>query len=200
MAEMTSGKTSRVSSSKSAHQTGKKQLFSIVMILILFLACAVTGYFLMSARDLVAEKEDIENAEPLTVPDTQMDADAKAVEVAGQDVQTLDATASVAVQTAQHAEISGKFPIGPQMALFSDRPIDLGLPSDYIEPDPPQVSVVGIMVTEKNRIAMLNILGEDDAKVVRVGTKFADGAARVTKIDKKGVTFTWMKKSYTVTM
>ena len=198
MADMTLGKTSRVSSSKSSLQAGKKQFMSIVLILILFVACAASVYFFISTRSLIEEME-MSGGEEVVVPeDDKLQADELAK--AGEQIQTVDTTSSLALQLARHAEISGKFPVGPQIALFSDRPIDVGIPSDYIEPDPPQVSVIGIMITEKGRIAMLNILGEDDAKVVRVGTKFADGAARVTKIDEKGVTYTWLRKSYTITM
>ena len=66
------------------------------------------------------------------------------------------------------------------------------------EPDPPTMRVKAVMITDSDSVAIVDvdaIDGSETGLLVRRGSKFSGGTARVTKIDSKGVTFTWMKKS-----
>ncbi|MDR3332082.1 MAG: hypothetical protein LBT08_05585 [Synergistaceae bacterium] len=118
------------------------------------------------------------------------------------DVTGISRASTMVMQTALLAEVSGRYPVAPASVLAPPPPpTSISLPSvEVIEPDPPEVTVIAIMITDSDKVAMVDVLGEVGGLIVRQGSSFAGGTAKVTKIDAKGVTFIWMKKSYTITV
>jgi hypothetical protein len=118
------------------------------------------------------------------------------------DMVSMRKASSSAMQTALLAEVSGRLPLAPTSRLVPPIPVqpEIQLPQEVIEPDPPQVTVIAIMITDGEAVAMIDVLGEEGGLIVRRGSSFSNGSAKITKIDTKGVTFTWMKKSYTIKM
>lgn len=188
----------------------KKRATSLLIILLLALFCAGSFYIYMNTMKVIEENENNLYGET-PMPDVKSAEEAKELETTGEEFISMGKATSLAMQTALLAEISGRFPVatpsnlippvvstvtdtgGQSVAVEVEQPI-------VIEPDPPQVTVLAVMISGKDKIAMIDVLGEDSGLVVKQGSKFSGGDARITKIDEKGVTFTWMKKSYTVAM
>lgn len=186
---------------------GKNRTASLIIILLLLLLCAGSFYGYMLTMKMMDENESTLHAD-VPLPDMKSIEEAKELEKTADEYASMGTATTLAMQTALLAEISGRFPVGEaselvviaeaaeaseRAALGEEEPV-------VIEPDPPQVTVLAIMIAGQDRIAMVDIFGEDTGLVVRQGTKFSEGDARITKIDEKGVTFTWMGKSYTVAM
>jgi hypothetical protein len=104
------------------------------------------------------------------------------------------------MSTALFAEVSGKYPVA-QMTPETSAPIMMtdGSPPPP-PPDPePSVTVSAIMAMGGESMAMIdvnNVEGGGSELIVKKGAEFANGKAKVTKIDSTGVTYTWKKKSY----
>lgn len=177
-----------------------RRALQAIVLLFLLGCCAASAYFFMISFGMI-EKSDVGSFMPPPMADPKINEEGKELDGTTNDLSIMGKATSMAMQTALLAEISGKLPMAPAEAL-SPAPAASAGPGEevIIEPDPPQVTVIAIMITDKDKIAMIDVLGEDGGLIVRQGSKFSDGTARVTKIDAKGVTFTWMKKSYTVVM
>jgi hypothetical protein len=185
----------------SAQSGGKKRAGALLAILFLFACCASSVYVCVNVTRMVRERESglmiVTQA-----PDLSGISEASELQTTSDEFTSMGRVTSMVTQTALLAEISGKNPVA--------RPTELVPRIDYeatrvetplaLEPDPPLVTVIAIMISGQDKIAMVNIMGEDTGLVIRQGTKFSGGEARITKIDEKGVTFTWKKKSYTVVM
>ena len=103
------------------------------------------------------------------------------------------------MQTALMAETQSRLPVDVPTTLVAEALVIPGTEEIIIEPEPPSLTVVAVMITDTDSAALINVDGEQDI-LVRKGTKFSEGTATITKIDAKGVTFTWRKKSYQVTL
>lgn len=190
---------------------GKKRTGALLAILILFLSCAASFFVYMNTIRAIRERDGGLLAET-PEPDVESLAEAKELETTSDEYANMGRAVSMAMQTALLAELSGKYPVAPPAALIpsaadpsggtgggTSEPASENIPQEF-EPDPPQVTVTAIMISGPDRIAMIDVPGEEMGMVVRPGAKFSGGAARITKIDEKGVTFTWMGKSYTAVM
>ena len=199
----------RTTGSSLTQAGGKKRTGALLAILLLFACCAASFYVYMNTMRTIRDR-DGGFLSGTSEPDVESLSEAKELETTGGEYANMGRATSMAMQTALLAEISGKYPVAQPAALIAsiasggagdgtDQPVVEDIPQEF-EPDPPQVTVTAIMISGRDRIAMLDILGEETGMVVRQGTKFSGGEARITKIDEKGVTFTWMGKSYTVVM
>ena len=194
-------RSANTSQSAAARADRSRRLMQAVMILLLLGCCGASIYFFMQSFDLI-DSGGADSFQAPPMPDTTAVEEGKQLDGTTGELSIIGKATSLAMQTAELAENSGKYPLGTAESLAP--PIVIPVSPDagdvIIEPDPPQVTVIAIMITDKDKIAMIDILGEGGGVIVRQGSKFAEGSARVTKIDAKGVTFTWMKKSYTVVM
>ncbi|MDL2263028.1 hypothetical protein LJC31_00085 [Synergistaceae bacterium OttesenSCG-928-I11] len=191
---------------------GKKRTGALLAILILFACCAASFYVYMNTMQTMRDRNDGFLSE-IPEPDTESLSEAKELETTGGEYVSMGRATSMVMQTALLAEISGKYPVAQPAALIppvvetaegmtgdgAEEPVLEDVPEEF-EPDPPQLTVIAIMISGQDKIAMVDILGEETGMVIRQGTKFSGGEARITKIDEKGVTFTWMGNSYTVVM
>ena len=178
-----------------------RRVVQAILLLILLGCCGASAYLFMISFGVI-ETSDTGSYMPPPMADPKIGEEGKELDGTTNDLTIMGKATSMAMQTALLAEISGKLPMAPAEALSPTiaAPVGPGEGEVIIEPDPPQVTVIAIMITDKDKIAMIDVLGEDGGLIVRQGSKFSEGTARVTKIDAKGVTFTWMKKSYTVVM
>ena len=73
-------------------------------------------------------------------------------------------------------------------------------PFDYQEMTlPPYVRVRGTLIIEGRSAAMLDIEGEPDGKIFRVGDRFADRKGRITRISQDRVTIIFENNEFTYT-
>jgi hypothetical protein len=207
MADLGSGKTTvSLSSSasptrKGSQRSGKNRLKQIVIVLILLACCAASVYFFRETMTLLSQDESFID-DSVKPPDPEVVKEVAEMDSTEKDTVSIKKALSLAMQTALLAEVSGRLPIAPTSKLVPQIPQpEIQLPTEVvIEPDPPQVTVIAIMITEGEAVAMIDVLGEEGGLIVRRGSSFSNGSAKITKIDTKGVTFTWMKKSYTIKM
>ncbi len=201
----------RASGSFFTQAGGKKRTGALLAIVLLFACCAASFYVYMNTMQTIRDK-DVSFSSGTREPSAESLSEAKELETTGGEYANMGRATSMAMQTALLAEISGKYPVAQPAMLIPpvttvsegegdgiEEPIPEDIPQEF-EPDPPQVTVTAIMISGQDKIAMVDVLGEETGMVVRQGTKFSGGEARITKIDEKGVTFTWMEKSYTVVM
>lgn len=186
--------------SKGKRASGEKKTKQILLILVLIMCCAASGYLFTRINVIDQEREAaIVTTPPL--PDAATVAESKEVQDTEASMITLGKASNVVMQTALLAEVSGRLPVAPVSALskvMPAPPIPLNPLEEPEEPDPPKVTVVAIMIKDRDRVAMVDVEGEDGGLIVRPGSSFSSGTAKITKIDSKGVSFTWMKKSYTI--
>jgi hypothetical protein len=164
----------------------------------MIVCCAGAAYFFWSNLQIIDANENAANlARMPQPPDPATESEKKEIAEAEEGLQTVTKSSSQAMQVALLAEVQSKYPLDLPASLVAAR-VETGV-VDYIEPDPPMVTVVAIMITDTDRIALVNVDGEQGV-LVRQGTRFSEGKARITKIDAKGVTFTWMRKNYQVSL
>ena len=179
--------------------SGQKALRVIVMLI----CCGVAGFLLWNNLQIVAQSEEaIENASRAQPHDPAMKKEEEEIGDVEKGIQSMAYVSKNTMTVALHAETQNKFPLDVEESLISGRPIpseNVGIVLPPPEPDPPTVSVTAIMITDTDKVALMNVDGEQGI-LMRQGSKFSEGKARITKIDAKGVTFTWMRKSYQVSL
>jgi hypothetical protein len=132
-------------------------------------------------------------------PDPTAEVEKNEIATAEEGLNNLSTSSTRAMQTALMAETQNRLPVDLPVTLvttYSAGPIIDEIP---VEPEPPSLTVVAVMITDTDSAALINVDGEQDI-LVRKGTKFSEGTATITKIDSKGVTFTWRRKNYQVTL
>lgn len=202
VAKKSSSVFSTSSGSKAKRAPGEKRTKQLLLILVLLMCCVASGYLFKATLKIMGERDNIV-PDIAAVPDVATTAESKEVQDTEASMRLLGRANNDIMQTANFAQQAGNFPMAPVTALnrvfpaplISANPLD-----EPEEPDPPKVSVLAVMIKDKDRVAMVDVEGEYGGLIVRVGSTFSDGAVKITKIDSKGVTFTWMKKSYTVAM
>jgi hypothetical protein len=163
----------------------------------MLICCAGTGYFFWTNLQIIYANEDaINQARMPQPPDPAAEAEKHEIQAAEEGLQNMMKSSSQAMRVALLAEVQHKYPL--------DLPVSLvGAPSVaieviQIEPEPPMVTVVAIMITDTDSVALVNV--DEVGVMVRQGTSFSGGKARITKIDAKGVTFSWMRRNYQVSL
>lgn len=191
-------------STKDALQSLKKRKGQLLAIVLLFFCCAASFYFYMNTMKIISDGGAGAAGSAPPMPDVTTASESHEIETTGAEFASMGKATSLVIQTALLAEVSGKFPIALASAMepprLSGSLAESAETQIQLEPEPPQVTVVALLLTGKDRIAMLDIMGEGSGLVMKQGSSFAGGSAKITKIDEKGVTFRWMKKNYTVTM
>jgi hypothetical protein len=184
----------QVSRTKNAKPGKTRQLLALV---VLVACCAASFIFYQRTMTLVESSSQVES-QPDTTPNPDVLNEAKEIQQVTGELEGVGKASNSSMQTALMAEVHGKYPVGAATSLTPPPPPTPPIEEEVYEPDPPQVTVMAVMVTEGDSVAMINVLGPDgeDGLIVRRGSKFSNGSARITKIDSKGVTFTWMKKTY----
>lgn len=184
-----------------ARQGAPSKKGALLSIFLLAGCCAASVWMYLQTMSILDEHSAY-RMPPSGPPDRVIQNEMNDIDKTSKEYSNLvRATASV-MQTALLAEVSSKNPVGTEAALLASRlpaSVAVELPPE-LEVDPPTVTVVAVMLAGKDRkdtIAMINILGEETGLVIKVGSKFSNGEATVTKIDEKGVTYRWMGKSYT---
>jgi hypothetical protein len=179
--------------------SGQKALRVIVMLI----CCGVAGFLLWNNLQIAAQNEEaIDNARRPQQPDAAMKKEEEEIGDVEKGIQSMAYASSQAMRVALHAETQSKFPLDVEESLTNNRnpaPIPGEVNQPAPEPDPPMVTVMAVMITDTDKVALVNVDGEQGI-LMRQGSKFSEGKARITKIDAKGVTFTWMRKSYQVSL
>ncbi|MDR3280834.1 MAG: hypothetical protein LBT23_10005 [Synergistaceae bacterium] len=196
--------TAASSRSKQTQRMGEPASRKLIRIVLLIACCAGSVYFFLTTMQMLDDtKNNIVNvqSEGMT-PDPEVEQEKQVIAAAEVGLANLNKASSQAMRIASIAESQGNYPIGPPTQVIP-QVVSIAPGGEVIaEPDPPMVTVVAIMITDSDKVALLNIDGEEGV-LVRQGSKFTGGTAstaRITKIDAKGVTFTWMKKSYQVSL
>jgi hypothetical protein len=200
MAEAVAKKTTGIPSKSSAATTRARaarpsKIGQIVVLLLLFVCFAASLYFFKQTMDAVSSSQDTPDPPP-PVASKEVQDESNEVDKLGGDLSGMAMSTSLAMQTADMAEQIGRLPVASPSTL-SPPPPPPSMQEVY-EPDPPVMRVKAVMITDSDSVAVVDIDGEERGLIIRRGSKFSNGTARVTKIDSKGVTFTWMKKSYLV--
>jgi hypothetical protein len=172
---------------------GRKSQFVILLFLLVCFGASI--YIFRLTMEAVESSSNIPDPGP-SVPNAEVVQESKDVEQLGNDLTGMTMSTNLVMQTANMAEQIGRLPVASATTLTPPPPI---IPDEpVVEPDPPAVTVKAVMITDGDSVAIIDIAGEETGLLVRRGSKFANGAARITKIDSRGVTFTWMRKSYPV--
>jgi hypothetical protein len=200
MAEATAKKASGLFSKQSATRTknvrpGRKN--QILILLGLCICCFASFYFFNTTMQLVERAQQPQDTAP-PMPNPEITTETKEIDQIAGDLSGVGKATNMAMQVALMAEVHRGSPIAAASTLTPPPPPIQINPEPVAEPDPPSVTVLAVMITEGDSVAMIDVTGEDSGLLVRRGSKFSNGTARITKIDSKGVTFTWRKKSYQV--
>jgi hypothetical protein len=204
MAEATVAK--KISRPVSAAQKSRSQkparTKQMLVVLFLFVCCAASFYFFREVMSMSGtDNFDLDPAAPAE-PSPEARAEKEEIVKTTEDLSGMMESDRLVMQTALLAEAASKYPVAAATVLSPQAPEPVPAPDPnplpVEEPTPPQVTVLGVLSTEGENVAMIDVLGEDSGLIIRNGSMFADGTARVTKIDSKGVTFVWRKKSYQV--
>jgi hypothetical protein len=180
---------------------GEAQTKKLLIIIVLFACCVGSGYLYKNTVDILQRNDDALSSQSAEVnlPDPVIDAEKKEIDDTEAGVSTLTQVTNKVMLVALSAERMGTYPVALPTTLVPTASV-VGPDMEIVvaEPEPPFMDILAIMITDQDKVAMVNIDGEQDGLMVRQGSKFANGTARVTKIDVKGLNFTWMKKNYRV--
>jgi hypothetical protein len=168
--------------------------------MLLLVCCCGAGYFTWSTLQLIQDADDVlQTVSMPQPPDPTAEAEKNEITTAEEGLNNLSTSSTRAMQTALLAETQSKLPLDLPVTLIATVPVPNYPDEIVIEPEPPSLTVVAVMITDTDSAALVTVDGEQDI-LVRKGTKFSEGTATITKIDAKGVTFTWRRKSYQVTL
>jgi hypothetical protein len=149
---------------------------------------------------LIQSADDaLQNVSMPQPPDPATEGEKNDIATAEEGLHNLSTSSMRAMQTALMAETQGRLPLDLPVTLVVTTPVFVEPGEIPVEPEPPSLTVVAVMITDTDSAALVSVDGEQDI-LVRKGTKFSEGTATITKIDAKGVTFTWRKKSYQSTL
>jgi hypothetical protein len=171
----------------------------IVKIVLLAVCCAAAGYFFWSNLEIINANHDaVTQANMPQPPDPVVETEKNEIGEAEEGLQNVTRASNQAMQVALMAEVQSKYPLDLPTSLVV---VAADIPElAPIEPDPPMVTVVAIMITDTDRVALVKVDGEEGI-LMRQGATFSEGgSAKITKIDEKGVTFSWRRKNYQVTL
>jgi len=200
---MAEGRAGKKSSSSSKGKPGLKENRATQFLTLLLLAgCCFASVFLYLGTTKLVQGAYSTPPTVSTAADANTAAESKEVQDTQDAVASLGRASSQVAQSAMLAEISGRKPFGtPASLVASQGGASAALSGVIIEEEqPPTVKVVAVMIKGTDRIAMIDVDGEEGGLVVRQGSKFSEGKARITQINPEGVKFTWMKKNYEVSM
>jgi hypothetical protein len=188
------------SRNRQARGGGGDNTKKVMVILFLLLCCAGSFYFYWTTTKMIeADVWAIESAKNASSqPDPATTAEKQEIDDAEAGLSSITSSASQAMRLAMLAETSGKYPLDLAVTLVSS-PSTASLAPPVEEIMPPVVNVLAIMITDSDKVAMINVDG-GSSLVVRQGSKFSDGRARITKIEAKGVTYRWMGKNIQVSV
>ena len=193
-----SAKKSGGAHGRQAGKTGENSTAKLVMMVVMVICCAATGYFFWTNLQIIDANENaISQARMPKPPDPATESEKKDIEATEEGLRNTTKSSSQAMHVALLAEVQSRYPLDLPVSLVASPSASIA--DVVIEPDPPMLTVVAIMITDNDKVALVNVDG-DEGVLVRQGTKFSEGKARITKIDAKGVTFSWMKKNYQVTL
>ena len=182
---------------------GEPRTTKFAGILVMAVCCLIAGYvYRVNLRMIRANEDAILRAGMPQPPDPDLEVQKRDMEAAEEGLRNVSKSLGNAMNMALLAEIQGRYPLDIPSSLTAAYSVDVDIDLDFektttYEPDPPFVAVVAIMITDTDRIAIVNAEGEDGI-IVRLGTVFFGGRARVTGIDERGVTFSWIGKNYQV--
>jgi hypothetical protein len=197
VAKKSTGLLSKPSAAATRRAAAKQSKTGQLLILIFLLVCFAASLFIFKQTMESAEiSANLPEPGPPVASESVVE-ESKEVEKLESDFGGMTMSTSLAMQTAGMAEQIGRLPVASSSAL-SPPPPPPEFREELIEPDPPLVRVKAVMITEGDSVAIIDIEGGESGLLVRRGSKFSNGTARITKIDSKGVTFTWMRKSYPV--
>ena len=199
MADSSSAKKSgALQRSRQTAKTRESSSGKMVKLLLLLICCVGAGYFLWTNLQIIEESENFINmAKMPQPPDAAMENEKIEIEAVEEGLQNVVRSSTQAMQVALLAEVQGRHPLDLSSSLMAtpSAAVDFAV----IEPDPPMVTVVAIMITDTDRVALLNVDGEQGI-LMRQGARFSEGRATLTRIDEKGVTFSWMRRNYQVSL
>ncbi|MDR3077027.1 MAG: hypothetical protein LBU26_06965 [Synergistaceae bacterium] len=185
---------------RQAQNMGESSSKKLIRILLMIVCCAGAAYFFWTTLQIISDNEEarqeMHRPQP---PDPVTETEKSEIASAEESLQNVSKSSSQAMQIALLAEVQNKYPVDLPVSLVVNQGPNPGPIEPVIEPEPPMLTVMGILDTGTDKSALVNVDGEQGV-LMRVGTKFSEGKARITKIDAKGVTFTWMKKSYQVSV
>ncbi|MGI6443367.1 MAG: hypothetical protein GXZ13_02385 [Synergistaceae bacterium] len=61
---------------------------------------------------------------------------------------------------------------------------------------PPNINIRALVIMDTGAIVVLDIEGEVPGKICKIGTTFGENKGKITDIDNKGVTWTWLKTKH----
>ena len=173
---------------------GEPQTAKLAKVLLMTICCAAAGYLFRTNLQLTYARDDaVLRAAIAQLPDPVAQAQTREIEAIEDELRNMSKSSSQASRLAMLAEARGKYPLDVPASLTD--PFSAPVAEFTFEPDPPFVRVTAVMITDFDRIALLNVDGEEGI-MVRQGAVFSDGRARITRIDEKGVTFSWIGKDY----
>ena len=202
MADSSVSRKSAAAAPKGRQSTrgGEANSRKLLLSLLLLVCCCGAGYFTWSTLQLLQGADDaLQLASMPQPPDPAAEVEKAEIEAAEDGLNNLSTSSTRAMQIALMAETIRRDPIAQPTTLVETRQVVDGIEEIPVEPEPPSLTVVAVMITDTDSAALVNVDGGQDI-LVRKGTKFFEGTATITKIDAKGVTFTWRKKSYQVTL
>jgi hypothetical protein len=189
---------SAVSKNRQAARNGEGSSRKVMLSALLFICCCGAGYFTWSASRLLQSADDaLRTVSASQQPDTAAEEEKNEIAAVEEGLNNLSKSSARAMQTALIAETRNSLPLGLPTALAATAPAVTA--KMVTAPEPPLVTVVAVMLTDTDSAALIDV--DDEREIlVREGVRFSEGKATITKIDAKGVTFTWRKKSYQVTL
>jgi hypothetical protein len=179
---------------------GEPSSKKLLRILVMLVCCAGAGYFFWTTRQVIEENEySLEEASRPQPPDPASEAEKSEIVAAEEGLENLSKSSSQAMQVALYAEVQNKYPIDLPSSLVAVAPVASGIVEAPVEPDPPMVTVEGILIMDDYKVALVRVDGENSTQL-KVGDRFSENKARVTNIDAKGLDYIWMRKKFRVSL
>ena len=162
MAEATVAK--KISRPVSAAQKSRSQkpvkTKQLLVVLFLFICCAASFYFFRETMSM-GDTDDIGlGSVALSAPSPETQAEKEEIKKTTEDLSGMTESVKLVMQTALLAEASNQYPVAaaavlsppvhePIQPLIADMPVE--------EPTPPQVTVLAVLSTEGENVAMIDV-------------------------------------------
>jgi hypothetical protein len=179
---------------------GESSSKKLLRVLLMLICCAGAGYFFWTTMQIIENNEySLDEAARPQPPDPVAEAEKGEIGAAEEGLQNLSRSSSQAMRVALLAEVQNKYPIDLPESLVVTNTGPVTADAPVVEPDPPDVTIEAIMITDSDKVALVRVDGEEGV-LLRSGSRFSENKARITNIDAKGLDFIWMRKKIRVSL
>ena len=166
--------------------------FRVVLLLVLLAGIALSGYTIFQNWEYVPpEALEAERQIPA--------ADIRRLEAMIKNLNAANFARMHSMEVVTSASAMARYPFVAERFSVATNNVDLEKIVSQVVVTPPNVRIRATLIDGKSAAAVLDIEGEPDGKIYKVGNSFADKKGRISRISPEKVTIVYENKEFTYT-